>query len=101
MDTPLFNICISTYKRPQNLKETLQSITIQLVTGQLKQQVEVVVTDDGGSSETFSVVEAFQKDFNVLYFKNTPRLGFDLNVARGVELAHGEYAWYMGDDDSL
>jgi glycosyltransferase involved in cell wall biosynthesis len=42
---PLISICVPSYKRPVEIKETLLSIVTQF-TEQIKDKIEIVVSDD-------------------------------------------------------
>ena len=101
-DKPLLSICIPTYNRAHYLKECLDSIVAQFGDQEVRDNVEVVVSDNASPDNTCEVVEEYCRKFNnIKYFRNNENLGVDRNVINVVERANGEYCWYMGDDDAI
>lgn len=99
---PLLSICIPTYNRAPFLRVCLDSITSQLRDLEVSDKVEVVISDNASTDDTFSVVTTFQaKSGNISYFKNTTNLGFDRNLLNVVDRARGVYCLTLGDDDAL
>lgn len=99
----ILSICIPTLNRADFIGETLDSITSQLQDG-----VEVVIVDGGSTDNTEAIIKRYQARFNsIIYHKktgsnNTPsNEGFDRDCSLSVELANGEYCWLMTDDDLL
>jgi abequosyltransferase len=91
------SICIPTYNFGAFIGETLASILPQVVDG-----VEVVILDGGSSDNTTDVVESLQRDNPALhYHRQDTRGGIDRDLARTVELAHGEYCWLFCADDIM
>src|SRR5438128_5691210 len=91
------SICIPTYNFGAYIGETLESIMPQVVDG-----VEVVVLDGGSTDDTEEVVESFQRRSPALrYHRQDERGGIDRDLARTLELAHGEYCWIFCADDIM
>lgn len=103
MNPPLLSICIPTYKRSQYLREALDSIKVQFDSmPELNNLVEVVVADNASPDDTEFVTKSFLSTFqNFVYIKNAENVGFDGNVNIVVRGAHGDYCWYLGDDDAI
>lgn len=100
MNKPLLSICIPTYNRAHYLKECLDSIVAQFGDKEVRDSVEVVVSDNASPDNTRGLVEKYLEKFdNIRYFRNNENIGVDRNVLNVVERASGEYCWYMGDDD--
>lgn len=90
---PKISICIPAYKRPENVRRLLQSITEQTF-----REFEVVVTDDSPDESVKEVVDEF-KELPILYHKNSPALGTPANWNKGIAMANGEWVKVMHDDD--
>ena len=84
MKKPLLSICIPTYNRSEQLKNTLDSIICQeeFVNG----SVEIVISDNNSEDDTLKVVEKYQQYDNIYYFRNNNNIGsenFPLALSRG------------------
>lgn len=59
------------------------------------------VLDNASTDDTAQVVAAIQKRWPGLqYHRNACNIGGNANILRSVEIAHSEYHWVIGDDDS-
>lgn len=97
------SICIPTLNRAEYISETLDSITSQLQDG-----VEIVIVDGGSTDDTELIIKKYQDSFqSIKYLKksisnNTPsNEGFDRDCNEAVALATGDYCWLMTDDDLI
>ncbi|MGE5196057.1 MAG: glycosyltransferase family 2 protein [Anaerolineae bacterium] len=91
------SICIPTYNRAFFLKQTLDSILLQIRPG-----VEVVIHDNASQDETASLIQDYRKRLPLLrYGTFSENVGFDRNILRCVEMARGQYCWLMGSDDCI
>lgn len=91
--SPLVSICIPAYRRPVELREAIASALAQTV-----QDIEVVVTDDGGNHQDVAVEFA---DPRLRYVLNESNLGMAGNWERALSLARGRYVMLLMDDDRL
>jgi len=90
----LFSIIIPLYNRPQEIKELLESLTLQTYT-----DFEVLVLEDGSVNDAADIVKAFEDKLNVRYFvKKNEGQGFTRNY--GFERATGDY-FVIFDSDCL
>lgn len=90
-------ICIPTYNRGEFIEDTLRSIL-----SQIRDEVEVVISDNASQDNTQQLVEEYEKLFpSLTYFRWEKNMGFDRNILKAVELASAEYCWLMGSDDVL
>jgi abequosyltransferase len=97
MNKTLLSICIPVYNFGAFLGATLESIIPQAVEG-----VEILVVDGASTDNTPDVVRAFQKRCAQLFYHRLEKKGgIDRDMARSVELAHGEYCWLFGGDDIM
>ena len=94
---PLVSVCIATYRRPDGLRNLLESIGLQDVPSNLELEV-LVVDNDPPSAE--STVQAFHDacPFPVHYLSQTePNISLTRNVA--VDKAAGDLIWFIDDDE--
>ncbi len=97
MNSPRLSICIATLNRATFIGATLESIISQAT-----DEVEIVVVDGASTDNTELVLKRYQQRFPRLrYFRRDVNQGVDRDYARAVELAQGEYCWFMSDDDVL
>lgn len=89
------SICIPTYNFGEFIGETLESITAQAT-----EQVEIIVVDGASTDNTEQVVDQIKKRFRRLtYHRREKNQGVDRDLAKAVELAQGDYCWLMSSDD--
>jgi len=62
---------------------------------------QVCVSDNCSTDETEKIVRSAQKEITIKYQKNQSNLGVARNVLNVVQMADGEFAWLIGDDDLL
>jgi len=91
------SICIPTYNFGNFIGQTLDSIIPNLTEG-----VEVVILDGGSIDETANVVAKRQRDFSQIeYHQQGFRGGIDRDIAKLINLAHGDYCWLFSADDIM
>jgi len=91
------SICIPTYNFGKFIGQTLDSITSNLRDG-----VEIVILDGGSTDDTAYVVEQRQRDFpQIFYHRQEFRGGIDRDIAKAVSLAQGNYCWLFSADDIM
>lgn len=89
-----FSIIIPLYNRPQEIKELLESLTLQTY-----KQFEVLVIEDGSVKDAKDIVAGFAGRLDVhYYFKPNEGQGFSRNF--GFERAKGNY-FIIFDSDCL
>ena len=88
------SIIIPAYKRPQELKITLQAIFSQ--TRKLD-DIEIIVVDDSPEGEAGKVIENVEKKCAIHYVKN-PKKGRSQARNEGIKHARGEIILFIGDD---
>ncbi len=93
------SICIPTYNRALYLKNCLNSIARSNLQSEF--EYEICVSNNNSSDETEAVVQAAQKNMNIKYRRNSSNLGIARNFLNVVDMAEGEFAWLLGDDDLL
>ncbi len=97
MEQICLSICIPTYNFGEFIGETLESIIRQA-----GDEVEIIVGDGASTDNTEDIVRRYQADFpNLTYHNFGKKGGVDLDIAKTVELARGDYCWLLSSDDVL
>lgn len=93
----VLSFCIPTYNRAAFLEETLNSII-----NQSDESIEIIISDNASTDATFKIVESVKNKFpNIVYHRWDANMGADLNYLKTIELANGEYCWFLGSDDVI
>lgn len=92
---PFVSFCLSTYKRGNMLRDTLESIKRQEFT-----DYEVIISDNDIQESGRVNVEAL-KDSRFKYFANGANLGMKASFNKSVERSSGEFIVMMADDDPV
>jgi len=95
-DPPQVSIALATYNGAHNLQEQLESLARQTIP-----PLELVVTDDGSTDETLTIVRQFARtvEFPVHIFANETRLGFANNFLKAASLCKGGLIGFCDQDD--
>src|SRR5471030_1066639 len=89
-----FSIIIHLYNRPQEIKELLETLTLQTY-----KQFEVLVIEDGSVDDAAEIVNDFTDKLDIKYYvKPNEGQGFTRNF--GFERANGDY-FIIFDSDCL
>jgi ADP-heptose:LPS heptosyltransferase/glycosyltransferase involved in cell wall biosynthesis/2-polyprenyl-3-methyl-5-hydroxy-6-metoxy-1,4-benzoquinol methylase/cytochrome c-type biogenesis protein CcmH/NrfG len=94
MESPKISLLMSTYNRPQYLKDALRSVIAQSL-----KDWEVILINDGGVDVSDIVAEI--GDNRIKYIKDTVNSGKAVRMNQCLEMAKGEYIAYLDDDDIL
>jgi len=102
-ESPLLSICVPTYNRALYLSECLDSILFQVnASVRLQSVVEIVISDNGSTDDTASVVERYSPMFpKVRTIRHGSNLGPDRNINGCIRAATGDYIWVFSDDDIM
>ncbi|MDN2696112.1 glycosyltransferase family 2 protein [Janthinobacterium sp. SUN073] len=96
----MFSICIPAYNRVVHLPVLLDSIYKQSFSN-----FEIVICEDLSKErpEIAKVVAEYSIRYpgTLRYYENTNNLGYDGNIRNLVNLARGEYCFFMGNDDIM
>jgi abequosyltransferase len=91
------SICIPTYNFGAFIGATLKSVI-----DQAGDDIEIIVVDGASTDNTAEVVRDFQNRFpRLAYHLLDKKGGIDKDIAKTVELAHGDYCWLLSSDDVL
>jgi len=90
---PLVSIVITTYNRYGLLKKIINDIYKQTY-----KNIEIIVSDDCSTDNTYEIKNLFPK---IKYIKTTKNLGYAKNSKFALKYANGEYLAFFSDDDKL
>jgi len=96
MKNPKVSICIPAYKQTKYLKGTLDSILIQDY-----KDYEIIITDDSLDDSVKELIQKYDFDGKLKYFKNKNRRGSPENWNEAVKYASGEYIKILHHDDKF
>jgi glycosyltransferase involved in cell wall biosynthesis len=90
------SIAMATYNGERYIQEQLDSLARQTLF-----PAELVVTDDGSTDRTLSILEAFSAGapFPVRIFRNSTRLGYEDNFLKAASLCTGDLLAFCDQDD--
>lgn len=88
------SICIPAYNQVEYLKRTIDSIL-----NQSYNDYEIIITDDSPSDIVFDLVQHYQSEVRLQYFKNKVSLGSPENWNEAIRKSSGEYIKIMHHDD--
>ena len=91
---PKVSICIPTYNQTALLQRTLNSILSQSYS-----DYEIIVTDDTPGLIVKKLVDQYDFNGKLLYFKNKSSLGTPANWNEAIKRSSGEYVKIMHHDD--
>ncbi len=91
---PKASFCLTTFKRNNYLKLTLQSIQRQTF-----EDFEVIVSDNDPEQSGKSVTESFDCRFK--YFSNNENLGMKKSFNKSLERSSGDFIVMIADDDPV
>lgn len=94
--SPLFSIIIPTYNSGLTLSVALNSVFNQTFT-----DLEVLVIDGLSSDNTLDIVKNYKKKFNNIRIYSENDQGIYDAMNKGIDLAMGEWLFFMGSDDSF
>ncbi|HSX10943.1 MAG TPA: glycosyltransferase family 2 protein [Chlamydiales bacterium] len=91
------SICVPTYNRAAYLPIALDSIL-----DQISDRVEIAICDNGSIDETPSVIASYVRKYPwIKHYRFEKNVGPDRCFLKSVEIAGGEYCWFLGDDDAI
>ena len=100
MQKKILSITVPTWNRAELLKELLSELIEQIVSENLQDKVELLVSNNGSSDATEAVVKDLKSRYNfITYNNNGVNKGARYNVIKCMELANAEYLMLFGDDD--
>lgn len=96
------SVCIPNYNRIELLERLLENVSSQITESNLGDEVEICVSDDCSKIDPVGIIEKIKTRFpevSLVYTRNRENMGMDYNFLNSVSVAHGKYAWIVGNDD--
>ncbi|MEO8763501.1 MAG: glycosyltransferase family 2 protein [Ginsengibacter sp.] len=92
------SICIPQYNRINHLLKSLG-----IIENQTYGDIEIVISDDCSTDDTVSEIKKLipRYKYPITFDRNPRNMGYDRNYRKCVEMAEGQYAFVIGNDDSL
>lgn len=88
------SVCIPTYNQVKHLKRTINSVLNQNFT-----DYEIIITDDSPTDIVYDLVQEYQGEGRIKYYKNEVPLGSPENWNEAIRLSKGEYIKIVHHDD--
>lgn len=92
------SIIIPVYNVEQYVRDTLDSIYNQRYN---ENEFEVIVVNDGTPDRSMEIVSDFVKEHNNIHIINQTNQGLSCARNSGLNIAKGEYIWFVDSDDKL
>lgn len=92
----LLNVAIPTFKRPEMLKNLLESIVANCP---IEIGISIYDDSDVNYTENQIVVNKYISRLNIFYQKNKENLGIDKNIAQCFQKSNSKYTMVIGEDD--
>lgn len=89
----MVSVCIATYNGEKFISKQLCSILEQI-----KEDDEIIVSDDGSVDNTVEIIHSFN-DRRIKVIKNIGKHGFKDNFENALKFAHGDYIFLSDQDD--
>jgi glycosyltransferase involved in cell wall biosynthesis len=93
-NSPLFSIVTSTHNRPFLLERMIDSVLKQTY-----KNWELIIIDDSTDNRTSKLMYRYQNNFKILYSRNKENIGLPESRNRGLDLATGDWIFFLDDDD--
>jgi len=92
------SICIPQYNRINYLLKSLA-----IIEKQTYDNIEIAISDDCSTDDTEIEIKklASRYRFPIIFDKNERNMGYDRNYRKCIEIATGDYAFVIGNDDSI
>ncbi len=98
----LLAFCIPTYNRCSLLKICINSIIDDIISSDLKEDVQICISDNASTDGTEDMINTLQQlGVNIVYYKNEQNIGPDLNYLKCISLSTADFCWFMGSDDAI
>jgi glycosyltransferase involved in cell wall biosynthesis len=106
LSSNFLTISIPTYNRSIKLAAMLNDILFCVKNSFYKNNIKILVSDNGSDDNTLDILNYFKISFNELdidfeYYSENKNRGFDFNVFKCYENSNSDFVWFISDDDKL
>lgn len=95
----MITIVITVYNKQQFLHRVFDSVLNQK--GVNDSDYEVLVINDGSTDNSLSIIEDYARQYSYIRVFNQSNQGLSMARNKGVELAVGDYVWFVDADDYI
>ena len=93
-----FSIIIPVYNIEKYINECLDSILLHTN----NEDYEVICIDDHSADNSLKIIKEYEQKYsNIKVYENEKNLGVSSTRNRGLDLAKGEYIWFVDSDDRI
>lgn len=93
-----FSIIIPVFNVEDYIGYCLDSI----INNMFEDNIEIICIDDASSDKSLEIIESYQKKYlNIHLYKNSSNKGVAFCRNKGIEMATGEYIWFVDSDDEI
>lgn len=93
---PKISVIICAYNSERYINRCLESLRIQSFT-----DYEVIIVNDGSTDNTQNIVDNYSINDKHICSINQSHKGISESKKKGINLAHGDYVFFMDSDDTL
>lgn len=98
MPVPKLSIIIPAYNVDRYISSCINSIISQK--NDFNNCVEIIIIDDGSTDSTASILDSYRKEKSVTIITQKNQ-GLSCTRNTGIQLAKGEYVWFVDSDDRI
>src|SRR5260221_14302308 len=97
MKLPTLSVILPNYNHAEHLPTCLGALLAQSAP-----PTEIILIDDGSSDTSVNVIKDFRaRNPTIKFFQNDKNRGVSFTVNRGIDLAIGEYSFFLAADDKV
>lgn len=96
MEKIKLSIIIPAYNAENSIERCLKSII-----NQINKNTEVIIINDGSTDKTDTIINNISSNYSNIFYIKQKNSGVSFTRNRGIEIAKGEYIWFIDSDDYI